>query len=500
MTSTDSKFPAHPLVVLSVVALTGPAVLAFFAGGYFDGPRVWAGLITWALVVVAMLSSPRPLPARLGGRLAVIGLGLLALWTLLSFTWAPIAGNAYHAGQRVILYAGALLAAAALLRRRPVQRAVEPVLALGALVVIGYGLAGRLLPGLLHFSRSVSAQGRLEQPLTYWNATGEVAALGLVLAMRVAGDRSRARALRTAAACACAPLGMGLYLSFSRGALFACLAGLVTLVVTAPTRAQLRAIVVSLAAAVVAAVVSAPFSSVTSLSGALSTRERQGAIALVALVVIIAVTALVQWRVSAGDPAGDIKLPRRAPWIALVLICAGLAVAIVAGAHEKAAQTLGAGAARLETLQSNRYAYWRVAVRAFRAQPIRGVGAGGWSVYWLRYRPFDEGAQDAHSLPLQTAAELGLIGLALLAAFLAGVGLAAADALRTAPALAAGPLAGFVVYVAHAPLDWDWQMPAVTLIAIVLAGLLIALAEGEPPSDAAAPTRERERPVAEVRG
>ena len=41
------------------MALAGPAVLAFFAGGYFDGPRVWAGLVTWALVVVAMFSAPR---------------------------------------------------------------------------------------------------------------------------------------------------------------------------------------------------------------------------------------------------------------------------------------------------------------------------------------------------------------------------------------------------------------------------------------------------------
>ena len=121
----------------------------------------------------------------------------MALWTLLSFTWAPIAGNAYHAGQRVILYAGALLAAAALLRLPIIQRAVEPVLALGALVVIGYGLSERMLPGVLQFSRSVSAQGRLEQPLTYWNAMGEVAALGLVLAVRVAGNSSRDRAMRT---------------------------------------------------------------------------------------------------------------------------------------------------------------------------------------------------------------------------------------------------------------------------------------------------------------
>ena len=289
MTFTDRESRTRPLPVLGVVALAGPAVLAFFAGGYFDGPRVWAGLVTWALVVVAMFSSSHPLPARLGGRLALIGLGLLALWTLLSFTWAPIAGNAYHAGQRVILYAGALLAAAALLRLPIIQRAVEPVLALGALVVIGYGLSERMLPGLLQFSRSVSAQGRLEQPLTYWNAMGEVAALGLVLAVRVAGDARDERAMRTAAACACAPLGMGLYLSFSRGALFACLAGVVTLIVAAPQRAQLKAMIVC----------SRPPSWQRSrravrgrhdLSGSLSTRERQGAIVFVALAAIVAVT------------------------------------------------------------------------------------------------------------------------------------------------------------------------------------------------------------------
>jgi hypothetical protein len=43
-------------------------------------------------------------------------------------------------------------------------------------------------------------------------------------------------------------------------------------------------------------------------------------------------------------------------------------------------------------------------------------------------------------------------------------------------------------------------MPAVTLIAIVLAGLLIALAEGRPASATVAPAAAQERPVAEVRG
>jgi O-antigen ligase len=118
-------------------------------------------------------------------------------------------------------------------------------------------------------------------------------------------------------------------------------------------------------------------------------------------------------------------------------------------------------------------------LRAFRAEPLHGVGAGGWAVDWLRYRPINDFAQDAHSLPLQTLAELGIIGVLLLIAFLAGIGVSARDALGRAPARAAGPIAGVVVYVAHAPLDWDWQMPAVTLVAMILGAAIVAV--GQPP-------------------
>jgi hypothetical protein len=183
-----------------VVLLAGPTVLAFYTGGYFDAPRISAGLVAWALVAVAAVLYPRTLPLGPGAKPALIGLALLALWTLLSITWAPIAGAAYHAGQRLLLYLGVMIGAAALLRTRAGQRAVEPALAAGTVIVIGYAISERLLPGLLHFSRSVSAQGRLEQPLTYWNAVGELAALGFVLALRVAGDRSRPEWMRLAAA------------------------------------------------------------------------------------------------------------------------------------------------------------------------------------------------------------------------------------------------------------------------------------------------------------
>jgi O-antigen ligase len=461
-----------------VVLLAGPTALAFFSGGYFETPRVWAGLAAWLLVAVAALCTRHPLPRTAPGLVATGGLLAFALWTLASTLWAPIAGDAYGAGQIAMLYAGVLLAAAVLLRGPAAQRAVEPGLAAGTVIVIGYGLSARLLPGLLHFARSVSAQGRLEQPLTYWNAMGELAALGFVLCARLAGDATRPRALRLAAAAATAPLGLGLYLSVSRGALFACGAGLVALIVLAPQRAQLHSIALALVAGLAASLAAAPSAGVTSLAGPLGTREREGAIALVALLVIMAAAAAAQRVLAGRDHGAPLRLPRRAPVVALGLVCAGLALAVVVGSKESSAQPLSAGATRYETLHSNRYAYWDVALRAFASQPLRGVGAGGWAVRWLRSRTVTEGAQDAHSLELQTLAELGVVGLALLLAFLGGTGWAAARAHRLAPTAAAGPAAVLVTYVVHSPLDWDWQMPAVTLIAVVLAGMVLALAEG----------------------
>jgi O-antigen ligase len=354
---------------------------------------------------------------------------------------------------------------------------VEPGLALGATIVIGYGISERLLPGVLHFSQTAAAFGRLEQPLTYWNAMGELAALGLVLCARLLGDARRPRPLRLLAAAASAPLGMGLYLSFSRGALFAWVAGLVALLVAAPRREQLRGLLVGAGAAVLAAAAAAPFKGLTALTGTLATRERQGVAVLVLLAGIVLSAVIVAWQLIRTERPGALPLPRRAPRLALALICVGLAVAIVAGAKEGHNRPLGGGAGRLVTFTSNRYAYWDVALRAFSQEPLHGIGAGNWSVWWLRYRTVNEFATDAHSLPLETAAELGLVGLALLVVVVTGVALAARAAHRRGWALAAGPIAGLVAYAAHGPLDWDWQMPAVTLIAIALAGAVLAQAE-----------------------
>ena len=473
------------LTAATAVALVGPTALAFAAGGYNDRPRLIAGIVVWSVLAVAVLAGARPLPRRRPGRMALAGLALLAAWTGLSLAWAPLAGPAFHDAQRVVVYLGALAAAAALLYPRAAARAAEPVLAAGTVIVIGYGLSERLLPSAVHLVRTFSAAGRLDQPLGYWNAMGALGALGLVLCARVGGDRTRPDALRIAAAGAAPVLGMGIYLSFSRGALAALAAGLVVLTVLAPTWPQLRSTVVAVAGGVVAAFAASRFDGVQSLAGSLAHRERQGAIALVILVVLVAVAAGFQAWASRAERAGRLRagaipLPRRTPAIAaalVVLIGVGVAFAAARENHSGGTPPRGANAARLGSLQSHRYEYWKVAVRTFAHHPIIGVGSSGFAIEWLRHRPFREPAQDAHSLYLETGAELGLVGLAALALMLVGVALAARDAWRRDPVLAAGACAALTAWALHAGLDWDWEMPGLTLVAIVLAGLLIAAAD-----------------------
>jgi O-Antigen ligase len=469
------------LFTARAVLLAGPAALAFAEGGFFDGARLVAGVVAWALVAAAALLLPAPLPHSRPARLALAALAGLWGWTALSLLWAPLAGPAYDDIQRLALYMGALLAATALLAERRPARAAEPAVAAGALIAVGYGLSERLLPGIVELTRSSSAAGRLDQPLTYWNATGALAALGLVLCARLAGDETRPRGLRAAAAAAAAPLGLGLYVTFSRGAVVAALAGLVVLVAARPSREQARGLLVVGAVAVAAALAGSPWRGVTALEGVLGQRELEGVVVLAALVTLAAAGALAVRAITAAETrgrltGGELSLPRWAP-IATTVVVLGLFGGFLAvAARDDRGEPRGATAARFGSVQSNRYEYWRVALRAWADHPVRGMGSGSYRVAWLRHREFEDSAHDAHSLYLETPAEMGLVGLLLLSAAFTAGGVAAARALRADPVLGAGPVAVAVAWALHAGIDWDWEMPAVTLPALLLVGLLLGAA------------------------
>lgn len=472
------------LVVAAGLLLAAPTVLAFFSGGFFTEPRLIAAIAAWLIVLVLAAVGETPLPRNVPGWLAVGGLALLVAWTAASISWAPLRGPATEDVERLLLYLGALLIAIAVARVPFVMDAFEPAIAAGITIVIGEGLSGRLLPGLIHLAHSSHAGGRLEQPITYWNSEGALAAIGLVLCARIAGDASRQRWLRCGAAAASAPLGVAIYISYSRGAIAAAVVGLVVLVAALPSRAQLRGAALVAASGVVSAALSAALPGVASLDGRLGSRERDGAIMLVLLLLIGGAAALVTARLSTADRGSDGQEPaspvvRRRALVAVsvvVLVTAGL---VIGGLRENisASEFARANPARLTSVSSNRYDYWRIGARAFAQHPLKGLGSSGFRAYWLRERPIPEAVRNVHSLELETAAELGIVGLFALLAMLGGVGWAARRALAGSPGIAAGLSAGAVTWLVHASIDWDWQLPAVTLPAVALAGALITAAD-----------------------
>jgi hypothetical protein len=306
-------------------------------------------------------------------------------------------------------------------------------------------------------------------------------ALGVVLAVRIAGDVSRPRWMRGAAIAASTPLALGAYLAFSRGALVALAIGLALLVLLDASWEQLRAVGLAVVAAVVVCLAADSSDGVRALQGDLGDREAAGAAVLGLLAVMAAAAAAVHlW-------LGRRHQLRPLPGRARGALAIGLGIAAVGGFAFAAVTTerrpadaaTGATASRLASTQSDRAEYWRVAAEMFADDPLRGAGSGAFGTVWLRERDEPKAVRDAHSLYIETAAELGLVGLIALGLFLGGVAWSGVRAYARDPVLATGLVAGLAVWAVHAGLDWLWEVPTVTAIALLLASGLVRASYGE---------------------
>jgi tetratricopeptide (TPR) repeat protein len=139
-------------------------------------------------------------------------------------------------------------------------------------------------------------------------------------------------------------------------------------------------------------------------------------------------------------------------------------------------QTSADPTARLTSLSGTRYPLWKVALKAFDAHPLDGIGAGTTEFWWNEHATDDEFVRDAHSIWIQNLEELGAPGFLLILAVAAsalGLGIAVRRRVRrTASAGAAAAfLAVFLVYLLHASVDWMWESTAVTVLA--LAGIAV---------------------------
>jgi O-antigen ligase len=138
---------------------------------------------------------------------------------------------------------------------------------------------------------------------------------------------------------------------------------------------------------------------------------------------------------------------------------------------------------RLHTALNDRAYYWAVAWHAI-GSPFRGIGSGAFAQLWAIERPVAVNAIDAHSLFLESLLELGVVGLVFLVVTVSAPLVAVA---RLRGGWAAGATGAYVAFLMHAAVDWDWELPAVTVAGLGCgAALLGATRHGSIESPSAA--------------
>lgn len=475
------------MAVAFLAALTAVVALGAADGAYF--PTEWGlAILGFTLVAtVSLLLAEPESPGRLGlGFLA--GLAALAFWAGLSALWSPGAHLPVLDAERALLYASAVAAVLLLPCIRERADALLAGVVAGVVALSLYALGTRLFPGHLGGAYDPSSGYQLAEPLGYWNALGLLAAIGIALALGFAAH-GPALAVRLAAAAALVVLLPTLYFTFSRGALVALAAGLALQLAVDPRRWRLVVSSLVLGAPAAFGVLSASrLGALTAPGATLQTAQAEGAYLARRLVVLAAIAGVLALLLHFAEQRIRLRsaVTRR---LGIATVAASLAVAagavmaaggpirIVERGADSFSQPLPAGTGDLEgrllsASGNGRSDYWRVAAGMARDEPLLGAGAGGFERRWLQERPTSFYARDAHNLYLETLAELGPVGLLLLVGTLA-VPLVALRRARRVP-LAAAAAGAYGAFLVHSTVDWHWEVPGVTVPALLCAAALLA--------------------------
>jgi hypothetical protein len=497
-----ARLAAAPLLVALSVSL-----LSLGAGGFFPVAWGWSALfLIWATCMALLLRERIVLARRewlvIGGMAGLVG------WTTLSGVWSTGWTAPALQTELLLVYLSALTALL-LLTRPKTAPGLLAALTATAVAVVAYALAGRLLPGAPAMPGPGFNDGlsgfRLSEPLGYWNALGLMAAMGILLAL---GQAAGARSVgwRAASAAVLPVMATALYFTYSRGAIAALCLGLLVALALDPNRLRMACLGIWVLAPTAAALAVAIGSNALTHVGASQARMSSQGARLTAALAVCALAAaagpVVLGRLKL-DPARLPRPGRRAAAGGLgLLVCLMVALSVVAGSpsrlvnrgldsfgsnsgyggpqragHQRGPATADLNARFTDLSGHSRLTLWQDAWRDFTAHPLLGSGGGSFAQHWVQDRPTDLNVRDAHSLYMQALAELGPIGLILLAVVL-GVPLAAGLRVRRLPLVPAA-LGAYAAYLIHAATDWDWQMPAVTLVALCCAAFVLVRARDQ---------------------
>jgi hypothetical protein len=470
--------------------------LALDAGGYFPGATGVATAVVAVCLLLRITVAAQPFAGwSTPAAVAAGAFALYASWALISSSWSGAAERALIEFDRALLYLLVLAFYATFPRVSGGLGVLLRWLLLAATAVAFVGLAARLIPDISGVTEPLSAE-RLSHPLTYWNAMGIFCAVGLVLGVHLASARAEPLWMRVLATAAITPLVLAGYFTFSRGAIVAAAIGLVVYLLAARPRGAVftlalaaPACAVTLQAAYGADLLATPD---YHLGDGPEQGRRVATVLIVASVVAGALRALaapLERRLEGVEVRQLTTSPRRSVVAGAVVLVAAVAVFVAVGAPDRIGREIDAFAAgnalpetgdardRLTSRGNNgRLEMWRVALDVAKGSPLIGSGAGTFRTEWLQRRESGEFlVNDAHSIYLETWAELGVVGLLLLGVVLALILGAAASRLRGPDRQAAAAvLAAGLALAIHAGIDWDWEMPALFVWLFAAGGVLLA--------------------------
>ena len=442
-----------------------------------------------ALLVLVGLACPvvldgaaRRAIATWPGRLLIAGAAGTALWCAISIGWASGPDLAWIEANHALLGLAALLtgigfASRARGRLRSPAGAAALV-AIGSAVPTVWGLATKVFPDLPGSTSAARLSGTLGLPNVFALLV-VVAIPGAVWLGSHAGTGNVPRWADGAAAAGTSLSLCALALSYSRSGMVALAVALSVTLAWGACRARMGSILVAAVAGAVPATAYALRAGSLTTDGLPVADRRAAGIILGLLLLAGAVGAglLPRWLVGRSARWSPTRVRDVSRAVAGIL-AAGVGVAVVAVLMGGQSDTsIGNDPSRFTSLSTNnRIAWWSEALRGFRDAPLVGNGAGSFRITHLRENAL-QGVLEPHQLTLQTASELGAVGVALLVVGVIGVVLGAVAAVRRRGAADVVPaIAVLGAIAAHSQLDVSWSAPAVIIVGLGLAGTLVGSA------------------------
>ncbi|HZO04751.1 MAG TPA: O-antigen ligase family protein [Solirubrobacterales bacterium] len=305
--------------------------------------------------------------------------------------------------------------------------------------------------------------------------------------------RSLVPALRWIAAAALPVLLLALYLTYSRGGVAILVVACGTLAILSHDRLWMLGTLAAGALGALPAVLAVQENRYLADNIDAPQAVDQGLTVLLVLVAGIALTvvlfaAIRRLAESRGELASRaVALSRDSrvlKWIAvaMALLAIGAALAVGGRAWDQFTTsdlTTATPEGRFNDLSGGgRGEFWRVAIDAFAEDPVGGHGAGTYKFSWDELRDIPKPVTEAHSLYLESFAELGLIGGLLVLGMVGAMiwfGFSAWRAARGSQReLYAALLAAVVGFAVGAAYDWLWEVASVGFIFFLAGGTLIA--------------------------